>query len=166
MSHVTEGTVKFMDLDALEEAVQQHGATLVKGQTTYKWFGRFLDDWNSERASVRHGTVDRNQLGKCAHAIRPAGWRPGDYEVGLVAQPDGSYQAVYDTYSTGHKIEKCFGQGLGVLAQSYAANVAEKTLKAEGWVVERTKDAAGVVHLNVRDSGGTFTGSGYGGFKF
>lgn len=143
MSHVASCDLVIKNLDILKRVVKEMGGTFVENKSTYKWYGKFLNDWNSERAAVRKG-IDPKDYGKCVHVIRPPGWREGDYEVGVAAAKGGGFQLIYDNYSTGAKIEKAFGADCDNLSQNYASELVYTTLKAAGHSVTRTKEGGKV----------------------
>lgn len=112
MSHVTGVDVEIEDLDALGIACQNLGLELVRGQQTYRWFGRSVGDY-----PMPAGMTEAD-LGKCSHAIRVSGNVPGDerpYEIGLVERRDGKagYTLLYDFYAGGFGLmERVSSQGV------------------------------------------------------
>lgn len=155
MSHVTNIKLATPDLDAIAMAVQAMGGEFVRNKTDFKWYGRFLNDWHTDRAAVHQG-IDPKTFGKCSHVIRPKGWRLGDYEVGVVWR-DGAWDLVYDVWSfEGAKLEEAFGVGLVRLKAEVGAEVAVRKLQHlvdDGWTVERTTDELGMPRLVVTEGG-------------
>jgi hypothetical protein len=146
MSHVADCDVQVKDLAALKEAAEFLGLQLMEGQQTYAWYGRWLNDWNSERAAAMKGR-DPSQFGKCVHALRAKDYKHGDYEIGVVDNGDGTLGLVYDSYGSGKKLESACGQDLVKLKAEYGAVTAAKQLKKQyghqGWVVRTVRDAHG-----------------------
>lgn len=148
MSHVADVDIKIRDLDACEAAVKRLGGQLMRGQKTHKWYGRFLNDWNSQSAAVNRR--DPKTFGKCDHAIKFPGI---NYEIGLVREEDGSYTPVYDSYGhggghDGGKITQLLG-GLQLpkLKDEYAAAVTTRMLARKGFRVTRTTGKNGEIVL-------------------
>ncbi len=91
MSHVSDCDVLFKDLDLVEKMVAPFGGHLMRGQTTHKWYNRFMNDWDDPQAAVNRR--DPATFGKCDHAIKFDGI---NYEIGLVKEA-GGYRPIYDT---------------------------------------------------------------------
>jgi len=134
MSHVVAIELVVKDLDARAVAAHQLGAELKRGQKTYKWFGRWMQDYNGKDAAYRK--VDPKDYGKCEHAISHPDC---GYEIGLVKQPDG-FLIVADEWHTGG-LTNAFGPGMAKLKQRYGAVVAAKTMRRQGWMVKEKLDA-------------------------
>ncbi len=146
MSHVAR-PVDFVvsDLDALEAVLPAFGAELMRGQTTHRWYGRFLNDWNSGRAAAQQG-MDPKTFGTCDHAIRLKGGTNQDYEVGLTARADGTgYDVVFDTWGPGRRLEAAMGQDLGQLRGAYRVEYATRKLRKRGLRVSQHVNSKGQV---------------------
>lgn len=144
MSHVADCDIHIKDLDALEQALKHiPGAHLMRGQKTHMWFGRFMNDWNSQNAAANRR--DPETFGKCDHAIRLDG---AEYEIGLCQEADGTFTPVYDSWGDGQKLVKKFG-GLQLpkLKDEYAAAVATRVMARKGFRVARTTNAKGEIVL-------------------
>lgn len=152
MSHVTQGDTCFNEgqLDDIERAVAPYGGHLMRGQQEHKWFGRWVNDWNTPESAVQQGR-DPKTFGKCAHAIRFDGV---NYEIGLVREADGSLRPVYDNYGyapdntpsrvgahDGQKLERMFGVGLKKLTDEVGAQVAIRMMARKGFRARRTIDS-------------------------
>lgn len=136
MSHITKGTVKVLDLDALGTAAGRLGFDLVRGVERFNWYGRFLGDSPGIRG------MSPEQYGKCEHVLRRQGAAQGDYEIGVARAQDGAgYELHYDTWGSGQKLVAQAGQGLGKLTVEYGVEAASRefdgTLAREGWEMER-----------------------------
>ena len=142
MSHVTTIDVQVKDLDALEAACKELGLELVRGKTTYKWFGQFMGD------SALPPGMTKDQLGKCQHAVRVPG-NDRAYEVGVVQQPDGTFRLAWDAWSGGYGLMERVGDNCGRLVQSYAAQVATKQARKQGYSVQRKVLADGKIQLQL-----------------
>lgn len=144
MSHVADVDLTILDLDALERACAELGLELVRGQHTYKWYGTWVNDYSDpERAAAVRG-FNPQDFGKCEHAIRRAGHKEGDYEIGLVARPDGTpgYSVLYDNFGSGRYFAtKLAGAGLPELKDEYGAQVATRYWTQKGYHVKRQRNA-------------------------
>lgn len=139
MSHVADVSIQINDLEALKAACERLGFELRVGQKTHAWYGRFLNDWRSDRAAVNR--MSSAQFGHCEHAIRAKDFHQGDYEIGVIKDPSGAgYNLIYDVYGPGHKLEKLAGVGLTKIKQEYAAEVATRQLARQGYRLTRSVD--------------------------
>ena len=148
MSHVADVAIKFRDIEACASAVALLGGELRRDQKTHAWYGRFLNDWQSQSAAVNRR--DASTFGKCDMAIHFPGV---EYEIGLCQEADGSYTAVYDTYgSSGQRLMTlCGGMELPRLKNEYAAAVSTRMLARKGFRVTRSLDAkTGEIILKAR----------------
>lgn len=141
MSHVVAGKLRIMDIDVYGRAAAKFGGELVRDQHEHKWYGVFLDDWDSARA-VGRGARDPKTFGKCDHVIRLKG-NAGAYEIGLVARADGGFDTVYDAYCGGYGLEHAFGTDLSKLDEEYAAVMAEEYWQQQGYQTERQVNTEG-----------------------
>lgn len=156
MSHITDMKTTYKDLDALAEAGDALGFELVRGKTEHAWYGKFMND----SAEGRRVVAERGlaNLGKCDHVLRLKGHQPGDYEIGLVAQPDGSFKPYYDQWGPGQKLLARVGSAadpsVDRLKQEYAVAAASRRARAKlgpkGWKVERKNLPGGRVKLIVK----------------
>lgn len=145
MSHVAAVECIVKDLEALKVAADKLGFEFRENQTTHRWYGRFMNDWSSDRAAVNKGR-DPKKFGTCTHALRLKS-NPNGYEVGVVAQDDGeSYDLVYDTYGSGRQLEQAAGVDLVHLRNEVAAEISTRTLQKRGWRVAR-QDEGQVIRL-------------------
>lgn len=139
MSHIADVRMQIKDLDALRSAVEALGGTLVMGQKTHRWFGKFLNDWDSDRAAVNRR--NSNTFGLCEHAITFAGI---DYEIGVVKDGE-SYELIYDTY--GGALDAKLGVGLPMLKQGYGVEVTKRQLSRQGYRVTTVTNPNGSVSV-------------------
>ena len=141
MSHVSNVELTVTDLDALQQAVAQtDGLTWCEGQHTYKWYGKWMDDFHGSSAAVDNG-FKADDFGKSEHAIKVEG---ADYEIGVVKNPTGEgYRLLYDNYASGTRIAKRYGAGLEIIKNSYAERVAVKQLQRKGYRVSTRLNAKG-----------------------
>lgn len=104
MSHVSCGSGRVRDnpadLEALRRACEERGLELHLGVETYKWFGKWVNDYSRDDAAYRRG-VKPEDYGKCTHMIRVKGAPAGHYEAGLVRMSDGGFAVVFDHWSAG-----------------------------------------------------------------
>lgn len=131
MSHVSCVNVVIKDLDALRKVATDLGLDFVEGQTTYKWFGKWVRDYHQDDAAYKHG-IDPKNYGKCDHVIRIAGDDTA-YEVGVVKHPDGSYRVIWDFFGPGQRLCPFIGTKGERLLQGYAKEVAVQALAKKGY---------------------------------
>jgi hypothetical protein len=118
--HVVVCKVRVKSLIALAKAVQRLGGELKLHQKTYKWFGRWVDDYHKEDAAYKQG-VATDDYGRCDHAIHFPGCR---YEMGLIADGDG-YKLIFD-FIDGNLTHTVGGRGADKLMQMYAVEAARE----------------------------------------
>jgi len=142
MSHVTTIDLKINDLDALAIAADRLGMELVRGVKTYKWFGRFVGDYND--AAIKEMGIDPKDHGKCDHVLRVKGAGSDTYEIGVVKVGD-DYRLLYDFWAGGNGLmEKVssvgkHGKDCNKLRQEYATEVARKQLRKQGYRVREVR---------------------------
>lgn len=137
MSHVVTEGILITDLRALAAAAAECGLELVEGQTTFRWYGRFVGDTVPDS--------DPQTWGTCAHAIRVKG-KAGAYEIGVV-KVEGGYRLRYDAWMGGYGLEVAAGAKLGKLRLAYGLQAAERKLKRQGYTVQRKIGKLGRVDL-------------------
>lgn len=145
MSHITTIHIEIRDLDALQSACVDLGATLVRNVPTYIWYGRRVGDY-----PLPEGMAEAD-LGKCAHVIRVPGIR---YEIGVVQRGQG-YTLAYDFWGKGQvigglvhdgqKLKERFGDGLTQLVDHYGAQVAMTQLRRLGKTPVRSTLSTGAI---------------------
>lgn len=152
MSHITSIKVVIRDLTALQRAAEGLGMELVRNQSTFKWFGRFVGD-----SPLPEGRT-REEMGKCQHALRVKD-NYDAYEVGVVFRRDGEgWDLHYDSWQEGYGLEKVAGKGCGKLLQAYAEEALLDDLVAysiQGWNATREVKANGDVLLTLTSSNGS-----------
>lgn len=156
MSHITTVKGQYKSLAELRTAGERCGLVFMEGQTQHAWFGRFVGDSAEGRATVRERGLEN--LGKCDHALRLKDATGRDYEIGVVAKADGTYDLLYDSWGPGARLEAAAGKGLWKLRQEYAAAVTEarveRTMARQGFALhreeERTPDGRRRVRLRLR----------------
>jgi hypothetical protein len=161
MSHLSASTAALEDLDCIEIALSRIDSRLKlrRGQKTFKWFGRFMDDYGAADAAYRQG-INTDDYGKCEHAITMDGC---DYEIGLMPIPAGrtrkvqhpatgevvempvqGWLAVYDHWGPGRKLMQVMdGKQAERLNDEYMAALHEKKAKAAGHRVNLLRDSSG-----------------------
>ncbi len=143
MSHVADiPEMDIKNLEALGDAAKRLGLELVKGQTTYKWYGRHVGDFPLPAG------FKASELGKCEHAIRIPGAK-GAYEIGVVKRRDGKpgYQLLWDFWEGGFGLQEKIGETGGLLKQAYAIAAAKKQMLRKGFRATETKNAKGEVFV-------------------
>jgi hypothetical protein len=124
MSHISKIELEIKDLEALKAACKRLGFRFQEGQTTYKWFGRWVGD-----SPLPEG-ISEDQLGKCHHAIRVPG---AQYEIGIVRKGK-SYILLYDAWIKGG-LEKYIGKDAGKLKQIYAVEKIRLEARHRGYKI-------------------------------
>jgi hypothetical protein len=130
MSHVVTIELEIKDLEAAAQAAKDLGAELVRDQKTFRWYGRWMNDYSGDNAAYKQG-VKPKDYGKCDHIIRHP---KCSYDIGLVKQPNGSYRVVADEWHTGGLVP-VFGQGVEKLRQRYGVAITAKTMRKQGYLV-------------------------------
>lgn len=143
ISHIAEISVIVKDIDALAAAAKELGLDFCRGQATYKWYGRSLGD------TPLPAGLKASDLGKCDHALRIAG-NAKAYEIGVKQMADGTYRLLWDFWQGGYGLQDKVGQNAGKLIQEYAAQVALKKARQQGFAVQRKMLADGRVQLVCR----------------
>jgi hypothetical protein len=142
VSHVATVDVHITDLAALKAACTALGLVFHEGQTTHRWYGRSVGD-----APLPDGLTIAD-LGKCEHAIGLLD-NTHAYEVGVVRRRDGKpgYQLMYDSWRGGFGLEDVIGSQAGKLRQHYAAEVAARQARKQGYRVTQGVRADGTLRL-------------------
>lgn len=138
MSHVATVELEVRDLDALEEAGRRLGLQLVRGQQTYKWWGRSVGDY-----PIPDG-FSAEDLGKCEHALHSDS---AAYEVGVVRRRDGrpGWQLLWDFIDG--RLVNIVGHECRNLKREYAAIVAAKQAQRQGFRVQEQRLPNGGIKL-------------------
>lgn len=137
-------------LEALKRACARLGLELRLGQPTFKWYGRWMNDYDAKDAAYKLG-IKPEDYGKCEHAIHNPE-QPGGYEVGLMKNPNGQgWIAVVDFFGDSNKthIANKVGRFCEKLAQAYQVEVVKmehddlidaglthvtETVDEDGWI--------------------------------
>ena len=145
MSHVANVEVEVQDLDVLKRACDTLGLEFREGQKTWKWYGKFMNDYHGKDAAITQG-FDPKQFGKGEHAIRVPG---SDYEIGVIKNKTGNgYHLMFDFYGSGRNIVKQLGgTSLPKLKAEYSATVSARQLRRKGFRVTRTVLTNGSIKL-------------------
>ncbi len=138
MSHVTSMDLVINDLASLKKAAEALGLEFVEGQTTWKWFGRWVDDYGSDDAAYKRHGIDPKEYGKCSHALRVKGDAEA-YEIGVIKNPKGEgWVLAYDFYGgNGQKVKRIVGNSAKKLEVEYALQRATKAARKKGYRVRR-----------------------------
>jgi hypothetical protein len=140
MSHIAECKAQLKSFDALEAAARRLGGSLIRGQKTYKWFGRWVGDTKMPEG------MTKADLGKCDHAIRFPG---ATYEVGVRAQKDGSFTLAWDWWNTGGLLPIMGDPQAGRFVQAYGIEAAKRAALRRGYSTRETTQANGDVQLEL-----------------
>jgi hypothetical protein len=148
-SHVVAVKLEVKDLDALEKVAESIGMQLVRGQTTWKWYGKWVDDYSADDAAYKNGIAVAD-YGKCEHALVIPG-KPDAYEVGVIALPGGGFTLGWDFYGGGNGLMAKIGAGGQKLLQGYGLEVVKKTAIKQGhFVLGEVPMEDGSIRLRVR----------------
>ena len=143
MSHVVDLKIEILDLDSLLIAAKKLGLEWLD-QRTFRWFGRFMND-----SPIPKGFT-ANDYGKCLHAIGIPG-NNQSYQVGVVRNPNGrGFTLLYDAWSGGLGLEAKIGKDASKLRQRYAAEVAIKNARRQGFRVTEQAGTDGKIKLVCR----------------
>lgn len=145
MSHVVSVNLEIKDLTSLAKACERLGLELKLNQKSFKWYGRFMNDYSGADAAYRNG-VSAADYGKCTHAIGIKGSLAA-YEIGVLpGEKAGTFKLVWDNWQGGYGLVEKIGKDGGLLKQSYGVETAKKhigALKYQGWQIKETTDANG-----------------------
>ena len=149
MSHIAELNLLVQDLNALQRACHRLGLELVRGQQTYRWYGRSVDDYPLPVGFAK------DDLGTCEHAIRIPG-NDHAYEIGVVTRRDGKpgYVLLWDFYQGGYGLVERVGANAERLQQMYALEVTLATIEQmKHCVVDQYQLADGSIELVLAQQG-------------
>lgn len=153
MSHIAQVDVQILDLDALSAACQRLGLELVRGQQTYRWYGKSVGDFPLPTGFTAA------ELGTCEHAIRmtassvesrhPLDTAGPAYEIGVCRRRDGKpgHALLWDFFDGGYGLEKHVGKDCNKLRQMYSLEVARRTAIKNGFRVMERAEADGKLRL-------------------
>ncbi|MBA5867510.1 MAG: DUF1257 domain-containing protein [Nitrospira sp. CR1.3] len=149
MSHIAEVNLLVQDLNALQRACRRLGLELVRGQQTYRWYGRSVGDHPLPVGFAK------DELGTCEHAIQIPG-NDHAYEIGIVTRRDGKpgYVLLWDFYQGGYGLVDRVGENAERLQQLYALEVTLGTIEEMNHcVVEQNQLADGSIELVLAQQG-------------
>jgi hypothetical protein len=139
MSHIVSIPFQCRSLDAVRAACGRLGFTFCEGQTAYRWWGR----WEGDTPLPDHVRVE--DLGKCHHAIKVPGVT---YEVGIVANADGSYDLRWDYFDNALCVAMG-GQNADKFRQTYQIEVARIEARRKGARFQEFRLPDGTVKLRI-----------------
>ena len=112
MSHISKIAVKIKSLAALGAACEQLGLVFDAGATTHRYYGGMKNPC-SGKISVKDNTEA--------------------YEMGLVANGDGSFSLAWDKFAGGRGLVDVVGDNASKLRQEYSAQVAIQQARRQGF---------------------------------
>ena len=124
MSHISKIELEVKDLGILGQACARLGLNLIRGQRTFKWYGKDA---------------------QCEHAIKIPG---ANYEIGVLYR-NGLYDLNCDFYD--RNIEKVIGRKGGLLKQAYAVEKTKIEARKKGYSILERQTENGI-RLYVRIS--------------
>jgi hypothetical protein len=124
MSHTEVIDLEVTDLKTLTNTAKRLGGKLILNQKSYKWYGRFMNDYPLPEG------MTSNDLGKCEHAIKFPGI---NYEVGVVKskQQKGAYELMWDFYDRGLKQKMGGKKGIAFI-QHYTMEKTKQAVTEKG----------------------------------
>jgi hypothetical protein len=163
LSHVVCVECEFRDLDALKAACKRLNLEFKEGQTSYTWYGAWVDDSPvpehlfdpDEAQRVKAMTESQRKaymnafLGHCQHAIACPGTR---YEVGVVQKNDERgtrYHLVWDW------IDQALFERLGTekghhFAQAYEIEAIKRQAHLQGYTAAEQQLENGSVQVTIQ----------------
>lgn len=149
MSHVVTVDLEIKDVAALRLACKRLNWELHEGQKTYKWYGRWMNDYNAEDAAYKSG-IKPEDYGKCEHAITVTGC---NYQIGVIKHPKktGAFGVIFDFWDSSLKAA-VGGTECKKLKQAYALEVAKRAAMRKGHGVTEQKLANGAIKLVIRQT--------------
>ena len=147
MSHVVSIKTELKDLKAVKAACAELGFTFNENAKTWRWYGRWVNDYDKEDAAYKLG-IKPEDYGKCDHSISIPGC---GYDIGLMLNPETKgYRIVFDFYgSEGGKLRKAVGSTGEKLIQYYGIHKTTTLAQSRGHSVNRVAGKDGKVHLTV-----------------
>lgn len=153
MSHIASVQVEIKDLECLAKAAARCGLEFKNGQKTFKWYGVWVIDYSQDDAAYKLLGIDPKDYGKCEHALSVVG-NDKAYEIGVIKHPKGGYALLWDFYAGGHGLMAKVSadtdkqrKSVGKLQQAYAAEVAKKAAKKQGFSVSEKVQQDGSIKL-------------------
>jgi hypothetical protein len=143
MSHVTAIDLEIKDIQALKLACEELGLNFKENQKTYRWYGKWVNDYRSGDAAFNHG-IKPEDYGKGEHAVEVPGSK---YDIGVHRSGEG-YKLAFDFWGTGKAIQEKVGKGGEKIKQLYAVHAATLAAKRKGWIVQR-KTVGSKIELNI-----------------
>ena len=141
MSHVAMVQTIIRDLESLKKAVKEAGLEWREGQTSYRWYNNWVQDYSNEDAAYRNG-IDPKTYGKNSiHAISVPN-NSQAYEIGVCHHPDkekhpNDYVLVYDNWRGGFGLEQLAGKDCCNIVQKYSQKVVLKQLYSSGYTASQ-----------------------------
>lgn len=135
MSHVTAIDLTISDLRALELACAELGLNFKHNQKTYRWYGKWVNDYRQSDAAFNLG-IEPKDYGKGEHAIEVPG---SNYDIGVHCKKEGGYLLAFDFWGTGAVIKQKLGEGGNRIKQLYAVHAATLAAKRKGYTVQRVQ---------------------------
>lgn len=133
MSHIAKIELEIKDLQALKSACKAMGFEFRENQQTYEWYGRWVGD------SPLPDGINKDDLGKCSHAIRIPGCQ---YEIGVVQQ-GVAFTLLWDFWHAGGLLQK-IGQNAGILKQAYTLERVRREALLKRYQIKESKIDNGV----------------------
>lgn len=157
MSHVAKVNIEVKSLDALRKAAKNLGLEWKENQTTYKWYGKWVNDYGKEDAAYHHGIKPEDYGKNAVHAISVPG-NDSAYEIGVVRRTDSDgnplegYTLVWDFFANGYGMMDYVGdKGCGKLVAQYSREVMLEQAALQGYAASETIDEHGNIVIEMQD---------------
>lgn len=175
MSHVATIEIEIQDLADLRAACLDLGLVFAEGQQEYNWYGTHVGDFAlpegfteadlgrcdhairmNDHAIVESVATRREAfLARCAannleadgEMVAHASQRP--YEIGVVRRRDGKpgWVLLWDFWQQGYGLQGAIGENANRLKASIATAASIRTMKGQGYGVQKKTLANGTVQL-------------------
>ena len=175
MSHVATIEIEIRDLADLRNACLDLGLVFAEGQQEYNWYGEHVGDFAlpegfteadlgrcdhairmndhaiiesmSSRREEFLATCAANNLEATEDHIEHVSQRP--YEIGVVRRRDGKpgWVLLWDFWQKGFGLQDAIGENANRLKAAIATAASIRTMKAQGYGVQRKTLANGTVQL-------------------
>jgi len=142
MSHVVLCNFRVHDVDSLAAAVKRLGGALLRGQSKWRWFEKFMND-----SAIPKGFRPEDYGRNAEHVIR---FPDCSYDIGVYKARDGKggYVFLHDAWQGGYGLDaKVGGSEYGLLKQAYAVVRAKRALAAQGKTAVEKRLPSGQIQL-------------------
>jgi hypothetical protein len=161
VSHVAQCSTVYKNLEDIAEAAKRLGGDLLLGEKKLRWYeAGFVDDSTMWRSMFSKEDADKiatlptqerrqiinDMMNSVDHVVRFPGI---GYDVGVYAQPDGTYRLRWDGFN--HQLnQRMGGYSGGHFSQAYGVVAATRAANMRGWRTSETRnETTGHIELEV-----------------